>query len=107
MPKWVALAVALMFGYAVWSLLESNRQAAHMIGCEQNMRQLSRALLQYANNHNERLPPANRWMDCIDNNTYLPGVDRQSVFRCPAAKSYGYAMNAAVGGMSLRNIAVR
>jgi hypothetical protein len=56
---------------------------------------LSRAMREYATDHDGKLPPAEWWMDEID----LYVLDRQA-FRSPAApdKPYGYAMYAPAGG---------
>ena len=56
-----------------------------------NLRALQQAMEDYAQEHDERLPPADRWVDEIE--LYL--LDR-SVLQCPAAPELecGYAMNA-------------
>ncbi len=56
-----------------------------------NLRALQQAMEEYAADHGQRLPPADRWVDEIE--PYL--LDR-SALKCPAAPDleYGYAMNA-------------
>lgn len=60
-----------------------------------NLGKLQRAMQEYAEEHGQRLPPADRWVDEIE--PYL--LDR-SALKCPAQPDleYGYAMNAAASG---------
>jgi hypothetical protein len=56
-----------------------------------NLAKLQQTMQEYAQEHDQRLPPADRWVDEIE--PYL--LDR-SALKCPAAPDleYGYAMNA-------------
>lgn len=60
-----------------------------------NLGTLQRAMQEYAEEHGQRLPPADRWVDEIE--PYL--LDR-SALKCPAQPDleYGYAMNVEAGG---------
>ena len=100
----IFLLVFLVVGYhyVITPLLQSEKGTHESIKCRENLRLLSLALLEYSENSDDKFPPANHWIDCIDNNKYLPNVDRAAVFHCPAAEgSYGYAMNKSVGSVSL------
>lgn len=60
--------------------------------------------MQYSNDWDNKLPPQHRWMDAIDNK-YLAGINKATVFHCPAANvPYGYAMNRSVEGASLMQL---
>jgi hypothetical protein len=72
--------------------------------CRSNLTRLSRAMLLYAHDHDDRLPPAASWLD-----TSRPYWKDPSLTRCPAAKGpvgrvSGYAMNARLGGKSLATV---
>lgn len=57
--------------------------------CQSNLRQAMTAMLQYAQDYDERFPPADKWCTVSE-----PYVKDMGVFRCPAVKEgYGYAMN--------------
>ena len=98
----VLMAFLFGLGYIVWALLQDQRETAQSIRCSQNLKSLSLALLQYSEDWDGRLPPADHWIDCIDNARYLPVANRASLFHCPGATTpYGYALNSSVGGISL------
>lgn len=64
--------------------------------CPENLKQLHKAVLLYADRWDDTLPPADRWTDLIKEN--VP-EDRQ--LHCPSINgkdNYGYAMNTALGG---------
>lgn len=64
----------------------------------QNMQALAQGLHKYANDHAQQLPPAETWMDELED--YL--LDH-TVFECPSPedKPFGYAMNEALSGAAL------
>jgi len=99
---------ALIVGYFIWAELQGQKESAYSVTCRQHMKQLSDALLQYANDWDEHLPPSKSWSTCINSEKYLHENNRTIVFHCPAAKTpYGYAMNYSVGGMSLSSFDIR
>src|SRR5947208_3265742 len=52
-------------------------------GCTTNLRQIMLGMLVYAEEYDERLPPASSWMDAIEPKT-------GAVFHCPkASEGYG------------------
>lgn len=68
--------------------------------CQSNLKQLMLGILQYSQDYDEKLPPANKWMDVI-----FPYVRSEAIMHCPAlaeqgAKAYGYALNQNLGGIS-------
>ncbi len=69
--------------------------------CLANVKNLNLALLIYAAEHDQHLPPADRWMDELARYT----VDRE-MLRCPHAPEleYGYAFNAHLSGVNLDDI---
>lgn len=72
------------------------REKAKIASCLNGVKQQELALMQYASDHDNRLPPANRWEDAIA--TYLP----KDTPGCPDAKSgVGYVFNAAMGGQPM------
>lgn len=57
--------------------------------CQSNLKQAMLAMLQYAQDYDERFAPADKWCTVSE-----PYVKNMEVFRCPAVKEgYGYAMN--------------
>lgn len=93
----IVVAVFMVF---LAPAFRSARDTAQSHVCKNNLKRLSNALVMYAQDWDGHYPPANAWMDCIDNDKYL-GPDRSTVFHCPAASSrYGYAMNAQGSGKS-------
>ena len=98
-----ACIVAVTYMIFLAPAFRSARSSGQSHVCKDNLKRLSQALGMYAQDWDGRYPPANAWMDCIDNDKYL-GPDRSTVFHCPAASSlYGYAMNAQFSGKSDRD----
>jgi hypothetical protein len=72
------------------------------VECAGNMRLLLNAMVAYATDHNDVLPPAKRWSDAL-----LPYVGgKRSAFACAAARNRtcSYAMNVAAGGAKRSDI---
>lgn len=69
--------------------------------CLSNLKQLGLAVLQYAQDHDETLPSADKWQDEL-----LPYLKNEQAFRCPVAPELecGYAFNAALSGLPLAQI---
>jgi ketosteroid isomerase-like protein len=65
---------------------------------QQNLYQLLRAMQEYTQDHQNRLPAADRWVDELE-----PYVLDRSLFRCPAVPDAecGYAINDDVAGKAL------
>lgn len=66
-----------------------------------NVKQIVLAVLIYAQDHDEHLPPADKWIDEI-----MPYVRNEQLFRCPAAPDleYGYAFNAGLNAVKMEDI---
>jgi len=83
----VGLAACLAVGS--WAQTPEHRDAARRAICLGNMKQLAMAMTMYAQDYENRLPPAERWCDAIN-----PYIRNQAIFKCPADKAkYSYAMN--------------
>lgn len=65
---------------------------------QRNLRELAQAMMEYAGDHNNRLPLADRWVDELEG--YILDHSR---FKCPTKPDleYGYAMNEALSGKPL------
>ena len=71
--------------------------------CPDNLKQLHKAILIYADSWDNTLPPADKWMDLIKEN-----VPEDRLLRCPSVPNkpdnYGYAMNSALGGKRWKEV---
>lgn len=69
--------------------------------CQSNLKQLSTALLMYAEDHSGKLPPASSWSVAIT--AYIKTPD---VFQCPNRKKqrFGYAFNSHLSGARIDDI---
>ena len=70
-----------------------SRHSAMATACLSNLKQQASGLLQYADDHDERLTARDAWMDGV-----APYVKQEGVFHDPELPkgSYGYAFNAAL-----------
>lgn len=70
--------------------------------CLSNLKQLALAVLMWAQDHDEVLPPAKDW-----GKELYPYLKNEELFRCPAAADLqgGYAYNADIAGRKLAEIA--
>jgi hypothetical protein len=70
--------------------------------CLSNLKQLALAVLMWAQDHDEVLPPAKDW-----GKELFPYLKNEEVFRCPAVPGLecGYAYNADIAGRKLAEIA--
>jgi len=77
---------------------------AHSDTCQRHLRALAGGLLQYARDHEGKLPPATSWCDDMP---YLPPEpDGTQPFTCPAEPDFacGYAINRALAGRDIRTL---
>ena len=65
--------------------------------CKSNLKQLSLGLLMYAQDHDNRFPPAESWADAV-----RPYVRNRDVYECPAGG--GYAYNSELSNIALGDI---
>lgn len=103
---WGAAVVAVLSvaGYLVGRTLGPMRQIGHTQRCLSNVRLMARAFAMYADDYEDRYPPAAVWMDAT-----LPYVVQERRFRCPAVVAeqvagYGYAAEAALGGRARADV---
>ena len=70
-------------------------------GCISNLRQLTMAVLIYADDGDGRLPNAATWMDDI-----RPYIKAEALYHCPTDEQhqYGYAFNSELSGVNLKDI---
>jgi hypothetical protein len=104
-PRWaegaVVVAIGLIFLWILTPLFNAARSKADSAACQSSLKQLALALVMYAQDHQDHLPPANRWMDAAG-----ARLD-PALFRCPAQgrdARYSYAMNANLSARSLAEI---
>jgi len=69
--------------------------------CQENLKHLGMAMLMYAQDYEERLPPADRWGTAL-----RPYVRDEKFFHCPDAPGgrYGYAFHRQLGGKRISEI---
>ncbi|MFO7947138.1 MAG: hypothetical protein R6V19_10005 [Armatimonadota bacterium] len=81
--------------------MQQEKERATAGACYNNLRQLGRAALIYAQEHDGTLPDADSWMDQLEEY-----VNDDSVLQCPAAQDvkYGYAMNERLDGVNVEDI---
>jgi hypothetical protein len=72
--------------------------------CERHLPTLVKGLLQYARDHEGKLPPATSW--CDDMPLLPPEPDGTNAFTCPAEPDFacGYAINRALAGRDIRTL---
>jgi prepilin-type processing-associated H-X9-DG protein len=97
----VMAALGVVLCLIFYPVFMANRAKNDMVACDNNLKQIAQALLQYAQEHGDCLPPADRWMDVAG-----AGL-APALFRCPAQgrnARYSYAMNANLSARSLAGI---
>jgi hypothetical protein len=84
--------------------LQEAAAAADRMACEENLRQLARAVLMYASASGDRLPDPDRWLQQI-----RPHLPRSAGLHCPGDPTPGisYAMNRNLAGRRTQNISNR
>ncbi len=82
-------------------LVELSNERTRQANCLSNLKQLALGALMYAQDHDETLPDADKWMDQL-----VPYLKNEAIYKCPGALDleYGYAMNAALSGMDIKTI---
>ena len=73
------------------------RPRARQSACLSNLKQMATGALMYSQDHDEKLPDADEWVDAL-----MPYLRNEAVFKCPGAPDleYGYAMNAVLSGVN-------
>jgi hypothetical protein len=92
--------VVMFMGAALFPTFSQARNAARTASCSSNLKQLSVALMMYATDYDNVLPPAERWTDGARVYSSDPGV-----LECPAAPGTpGYAYNSLLDRKPLSRI---
>jgi hypothetical protein len=86
------------------SHFQCGREVAWQNRCAQNLRAISLAIAKYAQDWDERLPPARRWVDAISER-HLKRDAILQIFRCPKSSSpFSYAFNISLDGVSILQV---
>lgn len=94
-------ALALLSGAFGAAQQAADPAKAHQSACASNLYQLSKAMLMYAQDYDNRLPPADRWSRAL-----LPYYKSAQTLSCPAdGKADGYALNRNLSGADLKRVA--
>ncbi len=95
---WIVQVVMLSFLIPVFSINRGSR----IDSCINHLKQISNATLMYADDYDDKLPPAVKWSELL-----YPYTKSKRVFRCPEApvpKLNSYALNSKVAGLKLTYI---
>lgn len=92
------VALGMLAAPQLKRIREANRDAGRTRTCLANVRQSAIAMQTYAQDYDDRLPPAASWMDASAAYAEQSGSKDKTVFHCPAAQvkdpsAYGYAFN--------------
>jgi prepilin-type processing-associated H-X9-DG protein len=80
--------------------LAKAKERAQTINCMNHMRQMNLALMMYATDHNNTLPPGNSWCDLIK--PYTGGST--DVFHCPTEPGCPYTLNVNVANRKISEL---
>ncbi len=89
-----------IFAAILFPVFAQAREKARQSACASNLKQISLQMLGYAQDNDDKFPPAKRWMDAIK--PYGSQAKKgDAPYRCPSlrapnADSYGYAFNSNV-----------
>ena len=85
-----ALLLGTLYLAILYPVFSNAREKARQTACLSNMKQLSLGLIMYAQDWDEKAPPADTWSDAID-----PYVKSRKIYVCPDALDLkcGYAFN--------------
>jgi prepilin-type processing-associated H-X9-DG protein len=103
-PGWKLTAIGLT-GFLLWFLFAPvmhQGRVTRTVSCISNAKQLATGLLMYAQDYDDRLPPAHSWADGLD-----PYTKSRSGFVCPTSKQKpsSYAYNRLLNRANLKDIA--
>ena len=93
-------AVGVMTLVPGWVGAQDAVDGARRTACQSNQKQLLNGLLMYAQDYDEKLPPASKWATNV-----MPYVKNRRTFQCPADSSqWSYAFNKNLSGVSMGQI---
>lgn len=97
----VGLGIVAILAAVMFPVFAKARNAARLTSCRSNVKQLSTALLMYAQDYDERLPPAGAWESGA-----MPYYKNPRVNVCPSDSlgAESYAFNAALSGRNTGKI---
>jgi hypothetical protein len=97
------LGAMLFFGGAVGPVLDG--PGFYAVECENNLKQLNAAAINYATDYKGHLPPADSWPEYLVKGGYIT----DHLLPCPPAynEGRGYAMNAKLRGLKIDDIRQR
>jgi prepilin-type processing-associated H-X9-DG protein len=96
---WIVQLVLLSFLAPIFA---RSRDYQYPSGCLNHLKQISNATLMYADDYDDKLPPAANWSQLL-----YPYTKSRTVFRCPEApvpKLNSYALNSKVERIKLKQI---
>lgn len=95
--RMVAAALALLLVVPALVRAQEAREAERKAACMANVKQLLTGLMMYAQDYDERFPPAGKWSTNV-----IPYVKSRRLFNCPADSGpWSYAFNRDLGGVSM------
>lgn len=85
----VPAAICALFGFLTAPLIDITRTSGYGALCLENVAEIPKAMIGYAVDHDDHLPPTSAWQDLLHRN--------DGSLRCPATSApYSYAMNSAL-----------
>ena len=81
----VVIAIIAVLAAILFPVFAQAREKARQSSCMNNLRQLSLAMVMYAQDYSNAYPPANGWISTFGSNAKLPG----KIFDCPSSKVRG------------------
>ncbi len=113
------LAILAFVGYCVWSSMYYGAVEARELSCSMRLRRMASAAQLYAQDYDDRFPPADRWMDCLQPLVAAMPADGKNdrfhftddtLFVCPDMNNkmpppYGYAFNDALSSRKRSSLA--
>jgi prepilin-type processing-associated H-X9-DG protein len=97
----IGIAVIAIVAAILFPVFAQAREAARSASCQSNLKQISTAILMYAQDYDEVLPPKSNWQDGVD-----PYVRNPAVYTCPSAPGLpnAYAYNSRLDRRSMDDI---
>jgi len=97
----LGIALAAILAAILFPVFARAREAARKTSCQSNLKQLSTAMLMYAQDYDEKYPFRTNWSTSIAVYHKSPAITACPSFQ-PAIPAYGY--NALLHGRSLANV---